>query len=167
MDDKAVRIREARANDGLTLEAACLEAINWSGHVRFTREQFLKEPELAHYVADWPRGGDFGVVAETREGNAVGAAWCRTFAADDAGYGFVADDVPELTIGVLPGHRGVGIGSALMRALIGLGTSRGLRAISLSVEDGNRARMLYERLGFSKVGRSGGSDTLLLPLETP
>lgn len=35
-------------------------------------------------------------------------------------------------------------------------------AISLSVEDGNRARVLYERLGFVKVGRNGGSDTLLL-----
>jgi len=32
------------------------------------------------------------------------------------------------------------------------------------VEDGNRARALYERLGFRKIGRNGGSDTLLLEL---
>jgi ribosomal protein S18 acetylase RimI-like enzyme len=51
-----------------------------------------------------------------------------------------------------------------MERLIGQGSSRGLRAISLSVEDGNRARLLYERLGFRKVGRNGGSDTLLLEL---
>ncbi len=51
-----------------------------------------------------------------------------------------------------------------MEGLIALASARGLRAISLSVEDGNRARVLYERLGFRKVGRNGGSDTLLLGL---
>jgi ribosomal protein S18 acetylase RimI-like enzyme len=35
--------------------------------------------------------------------------------------------------------------------------------VSLSVEDGNdRARALYESLGFVPVGREGGSDVLLL-----
>ena len=76
----------------------------------------------------------------------------------------MAPDVPELTIGVLAGHRGSGSGTSLMEELIVQGSSRGLRAISLSVEDGNRARLLYERLGFLKVGRNGGSDTLLLEL---
>jgi ribosomal protein S18 acetylase RimI-like enzyme len=52
-----------------------------------------------------------------------------------------------------------------MKALIAQGSARGFRAISLSVEDGNRARLLYERLGFSKVGRNGGSDILLLELQ--
>jgi len=42
--------------------------------------------------------------------------------------------------------------------------ARSIPAISLSVEDGNRARALYERLGFRTVGRNGGSDTLLLEL---
>lgn len=42
--------------------------------------------------------------------------------------------------------------------------ARSIPAISLSVEDGNRARALYERLGFRKIGRNGGSDTLLLEL---
>jgi ribosomal protein S18 acetylase RimI-like enzyme len=36
--------------------------------------------------------------------------------------------------------------------------------VSLSVEDGNRARRLYERAGFVVVGRSGTSDTMLVHL---
>jgi len=138
--------------------------MNWSGHARFTREQVANNPELSHYLIGWPRQGDFGVVAETNEGAGVGAAWCRTFAAEDAGYGFVSADIPELSIGVLAEGRGSGTGTGLLVALISLGRARGLRAISLSVEDRNRARVLYERLGFVKVGRNGGSDTLLLEL---
>jgi GNAT superfamily N-acetyltransferase len=91
-------------------------------------------------------------VVEAADGIPVGAvsgpkdAWCGVFAGEDAGYGFVAPDIPELTIGVLRGHRGTEAGTALMERLIGRGSSRGLRAISLSVEDGNRARLLYERV---------------------
>ncbi len=159
-----INVREASAEDTETLWAACLEAANWNGDIRFTKDQLMNDPELSHYVQGWLRNGDFGVVAEARSGEGIGAAWCRTFPADDAGYGFVADDIPELSIGVVPGHRGRGAGTALMTALIDLGRSRGERAISLSVEDGNRARDLYERLGFVRVGRNGGSDTLLLEL---
>nr|WP_246223734.1 N-acetyltransferase [Pseudarthrobacter psychrotolerans] len=166
MGPEAMIIREATAADLGVLSAAGLEAMNWTGEARFTYEQFMSTPELSHYLDGWPRAGDFGVVAETAEGTPVGAAWCRTFAVDDAGYGFVATDIPELTIGVLAGNRGTGVGTALMEGLIGQGSTRGLRGISLSVEDGNRARLLYERLGFRKVGRNGGSDTLLLELLT-
>lgn len=94
----------------------------------------------------------------------MGAAWCRFLPADDAGYGFVNERTPELTIGVQPGHRGAGIGTTLLECLLGEAAARSVPAISLSVEDGNRARALYERVGFRKVGRNGGSDTLLLEL---
>lgn len=169
MEDALINVREATAEDTATLWAACFEAANWGGDIRFTTDQLMNDPEFSHYVHGWPRNGDFGVVAETRRsetrrGKGIGAAWCRIFSADDAGYGFVADDIPELSIGVVPGHRGMGTGTALMTALIDLGRSRGERAISLSVEDGNRARDLYERLGFVRVGRNGSSDTLLLTL---
>jgi ribosomal protein S18 acetylase RimI-like enzyme len=166
MGYEEITIREATAEDLGVLRAAGLEAMNWTGEVRFTLEQSMSTPELSHYLDGWPRPGDFGVVAETTDGRHVGAAWCRIFTSEDAGYGFVAPNIPELTIGVLAGHRGTGAGTALMERLIGQGSARGLRAISLSVEDGNRARLLYERLGFRKVGRNGGSDTLLLELQT-
>lgn len=166
MKDEAIIIREATANDTVILTAAGLEAANWRGDTLLTLEQFTDNPDLSHYLAGWPRAGDFGVVAESATGAGAGAAWCRTFTAEDAGYGFVAADIPELTIGVLPTHRGAGTGKALMANLIALGRLRAIRAISLSVEDGNRARALYENLGFVKVGRNGGSDTLLLQLAT-
>jgi ribosomal protein S18 acetylase RimI-like enzyme len=120
-------------------------------------------PALAHYVTGWPRPGDFGTVAVAGE-DVAGVAWARLFPDDDPGYGFVAADVPELTIAVRPGHRGRGLGGTLLDAVLAQARARGLRAVSLSVEDGNRARRLYERAGFVVVGRSGTSDTMLLEL---
>jgi ribosomal protein S18 acetylase RimI-like enzyme len=80
--------------------------------------------------------------------------------ADRPGYGYIADDVPELSIGVSPGQRGRGVGRALLEALIEAAASYG--RLSLSVEPENRAAELYRSLGFQKVGRNGGSDTMLL-----
>ncbi|WP_326608754.1 GNAT family N-acetyltransferase [Streptomyces sp. NBC_01800] len=88
---------------------------------------------------------------------------------DEPGYGFVAPDVPELTLGVLPGQRGCGHGRALMEALIRAAGERpaSVDRLSLSVEDGNPAVHLYTSLGFTRVGRNGGSDTMLLDIRTP
>ena len=158
-------MREAGAGDLPVLTDALSWAMNWRGEQRFTLAAIMAAPELAHYVAGWPRAGDFGVVAEAgADALPVGAAWCRTFAAEDPGYGFVADDVAEVSMGVDPDCRGRGIGTALLDALIARARVLGLRAVSLSVEDGNRARALYERAGFRVVGRNGDSDTMLLPL---
>ncbi|MFJ9760314.1 hypothetical protein [Streptomyces sp. NPDC101149] len=37
--------------------------------------------------------------------------------------------------------------------------------LSLSVEDGNPAVHLYSALGFTRVGRSGNSDTMVLDVQ--
>jgi ribosomal protein S18 acetylase RimI-like enzyme len=95
----------------------------------------------------------------------MGAGWARVVTAEKAGYGFVADDVPELGIAFLAPYRGLGLGSQLLDACIGALREAGHTAVSLSVEDGNSAaRRLYDTRGFRPVGRVGGSDTLLLRL---
>ena len=160
-------VRDATAEDSPWLVRALLEAVNWDGQPRFTREQVVAEPQIAHYVTAWPRPGDFGLIAHEDDpgrGTVIGAAWCRQFTAVDPGYGYLADDVPELSVGVAPAARGCGVGGALLAALIGKARTRGCRALSLSVEDGNRARALYERAGFVVAGRNGNSDTMRLDL---
>ena len=102
--------------------------------------------------------------AEDSSGTPVGAVWARTFPADDPGYGHVDPQVPELTVGVLPGHRGRGVGGALLDAVVGLAARSGVDRLSLSVEDGNHAAALYASRGFVTVGREGDSDTMVLRL---
>lgn len=159
-----MHLREATATDAQFLRDMLVEAVNWSGEQRITRSDVDEDPHLSRYVRDWPRADDFGVVAEADAGEPVGAAWARTLPAHDSGYGFVAADVPELSMAVAPTHRGRGIGRALLSTMVELAQQQGWRAVSLSVEDGNRVADLYRAAGFQPVGRSENSQTMLLEL---
>lgn len=58
-----------------------------------------------------------------------------------------------LGMGVVEGHRGAGIGSALLRATLAKARANGLTRVELTVrEDNLRARALYERFGFAAEG---------------
>ncbi|WP_218867996.1 GNAT family N-acetyltransferase [Arthrobacter psychrochitiniphilus] len=159
-----MHLRTATAADFSFLTDVLLQAFNWSEDQTLTREQILQKPEISHYVVDWQSEVDFGFVAETDHGEPIGTAWARLLSEDDPGYGFVSSTTPELTLGVLPGNRGSGVGTALMTAIIEQAKKLDLTALSLSVEDQNPAVHLYERAGFSRVDRAGNSDTLLLHL---
>jgi GNAT superfamily N-acetyltransferase len=145
-----------------------LAAVNWSPEWKpRTRSRVLADPHTAHYVAGWPRPGDLGVIAEA-DAVPTGAAWLRFFPPDHPGYGFVAPDVPELTIGVTAAWRGRGVGRALLRAVTGAGAQAGITRISLSVERKNFARALYLAEGFTVVDASDPqSDTMVKQVAGP
>ena len=124
-----------------------------------TAEQVMADPRYAMYLAGWPRQGDHGVVAE--HDGPVGAAWYRTYAETDHGYGFVAEDVPELSIAVVASRRHEGIGRQLLVELIDASVSHGFRALSLSVAENNPARRLYESTGFVVVDKHGHTYTMV------
>jgi ribosomal protein S18 acetylase RimI-like enzyme len=131
-------------------------------------ERLLRDPALARYVVGFGRGGDLGVVAEDPRGP-LGAAWVRILAGDDRGYGWVADDIPELAIAVAPERTGRGLGTRLLRELLVRARER-YRGVSLSVRRDNPARRLYLRHGFAPLAevtnRVGStSETMLVRFE--
>jgi ribosomal protein S18 acetylase RimI-like enzyme len=91
----------------------------------------------------------------------VGAAWYRTYTEASHGYGFVAEDVPELSIAVIASRRQEGIGRRLLVDLIEAGVAQGYPAMSLSVAADNPARGLYESNGFVLVEQRGSSCTMI------
>jgi GNAT superfamily N-acetyltransferase len=109
--------------------------------------------------------GDFGFVAENVKQSPVGMAWLRCFTATDPGYGFLDAAYPELSIWVSPSQRGVGVGTLLLISLLEEARVRGLPGVSLSVEQGNRARALYERVGFAPAGSEFDPGTLMLQFD--
>ncbi len=122
-------------------------------------EAVLAIPELARYIEGWPRRGDFALIAV---GPApIGAVWWRQLTESDAGFGYVADDIPEIAMAVRPHCRGRGIGTALLQSLIASAEGERLPALSLSVDRDNPAIHLYQRLGFTTIGGAGSSVTMV------
>jgi GNAT superfamily N-acetyltransferase len=140
-----------------------VEAVNWDPERQLARSYVAVDPVLSRYLRGWPRPGDVGVIAEADD-MPIGAAWLRLFTADHPGYGYVADDIPELSMAVVTAWRGRGVGRALLRETIQRARSVGYRAISLGVEGGNYARHLYVNEGFQIVDEGDDSETMLKDL---
>jgi GNAT superfamily N-acetyltransferase len=149
MNTMNLELRAAvKADEPFLREMLYLALFVPAGHDPLPRS-VLNEPSIAKYFDGWGTwAGDRGFVALT-DGAPIGAAWLRLFPATDPGYGFVSEQIPELSVAVEPEHRGKGIGTILMQRLI-----EDAGAISLSCDPTNPARRLYTRLGFEELADS-------------
>ena len=149
-------IRRATSAD----EPFLLEMLYQSLYVENGAEPFsrdvLNQPRIARYVKGWGREGDMGFVAiDSKSLKPIGAVWSRLSSGEDKGFAYLDDATPEMGIAVLAEHRGMGVGTALVRKL--LAEAVGIfPAISLSVSPNNPAKRLYEKLGFVTVDVRGG-----------
>lgn len=125
-----------------------LAAVPWPEATKaaFLDQQFALQHH--HYVTHFP-AADFLVVVSS--GALVGRIY-RDGVAPEA-TGEACDTVIDVSL--LPGWRGRGLGTALLRAVMEDAARRG-RGVALSVFVPNeRARRLYERLGFTAVAMNG------------
>ena len=141
-------------------------AICWNPEEHFPpKEELLARPELEKLLQGWGRTGDYALIALSKDGERVGAAWFRFWNQTDQSYGFVNEATPELGLAVIRGRRRCGIGNRLLCELLHEAEKSGIVHVSLSVDPMNGARMLYERMGFKKVGESGTSWTMAVKVE--
>ena len=129
------------------------------GQPAFTRD-ILREPDIACYVEGWGRPGAWGLMACDGE-KPVGAIWLRQWSGDHKGYGFVSENIPEMSIALLPEYRNQGLGRRMIETVIAMVKER-FAGLSLSVVESSPALRLYERLGFRKVGQIMDSPVMLL-----
>jgi GNAT superfamily N-acetyltransferase len=131
--------------------------------VRHAYHWRMGDPDLPvfRYVQNWGRPGDSGVVASAGP-NAYGAAWYRLFPASAPGFGFVDEETPEVTIAVVPSHRGKGTGGELLEALLERARAEGFSRLSLSAEPGQTG--FYEKHGFRELRREDGTVTMVADL---
>ncbi len=101
-----LRPLDAGEDDRRFLAAMLYEAATWRPGPRRPPAEVLAAPENARYAAGWGRGGDFGLVAIRADGERLGAAWYRLFSASAPAYGFVNEEIPELSVAVRAGWRG-------------------------------------------------------------
>jgi ribosomal protein S18 acetylase RimI-like enzyme len=75
-----------------------------------------------------------------------------------------AGELRIVDVALLPAYRGVGLGTALLRGVLAEGEQQGL-PVTIHVEVMNRARRLYQRLGFRPVAEHGAH--LLMEWKAP
>lgn len=159
------QIRRAEPADARFLTSMLVAAVNFSPEGQHDAATVLSNPQVANYIAGWPRDRDLGLVAIAEGDLPLGACWLRYRPASEPGYGFVASDVPELTIGVRHHARGRGIGRALLRAIAAQARAAGVTKLSLSVEHANHgASRLYRSEGWRTVTSDGDAETMVLDL---
>ena len=118
-----------------------LAAVDWDGGQKeaFLRQQFAAQHQ---WYAEQYEGATFDVIV-------VGA--------EDAGRLYVARwpaEIRIMDIALLPGHRGNGVGTALLRGLMDEAAAA-CKPLSIHVERMNPALRLYLRLGFAPVEDKG------------
>ena len=152
-----IRLRPLIAGDQDFLWDALYHAIHVASGQEPLPREIIHDPALAIYAQGWLlRSGDLGWLAEAGH-TPVGAAWLRRWTCQPPhaprGFGFLDTDTPELSMAVLPGWRGRGIGTRLLRAVMDEATKSddGVDRVSLSVDRTNPALRLYLREGFVPI----------------
>lgn len=142
-------IREANANDIAFMTTMLLEACSASG-VNIEPDALSEHPDTEIYVKGWSPVREGGVIAEYRNGRAVGAAWNRYL--PELGHS-EGEQFPEITIAVAPEYRRMGIAGKLMNNLYELSARKGICKLSLGVHRNNiPAIQLYEKQGWVREG---------------
>jgi GNAT superfamily N-acetyltransferase len=157
-----LKVRPAGGDDAAFMRLMTYEAAFWRADgPRPDLALALADPQIGRYVDGWGRLGDVAMIGAVA-GRPVGAAWMRRFVARDPGFGYVADDVPEVALAVAEAWRGQGVGTILLRELLAWAVEREMR-VSLSVNYDNPAARVYRRLGFRAVHADADSWVMVRP----
>ena len=140
------KIREIRESEYPILADFLYEAIFIPEGMEKPPKSIIEQPELQVYITDFGKADDWCLVAEAEE-RIVGAVWVRIM--ND--YGHIDDETPSFAMALHEEYRHLGIGTALMRAMLQLLKDKGYRQGSLSVQKANYAVNIYRKAGFEVV----------------
>ena len=140
------KMREIKEIEYPVLSDFLYEAIFIPEGTKKPSKSIIEQPELQVYIADFGKADDWCLVAEVKE-KIVGAVWVRIM--ND--YGHIDDKTPSLAISLYEEYRHLGLGTALMRAMLQLLKDKGYRQASLSVQKANYAVNMYRKVGFEVV----------------
>ena len=140
------KIREIRKNEYPILSDFLYEAIFIPEGMDKPPKSIIEQPELQVYIEDFGKKDDWCLVAEVKR-KIVGAVWVRIM--DD--YGHIDDETPSFAISLYEEYRNLGIGTALMEAMLQFLREKGYKQTSLSVQKVNYAVCMYQKAGFEII----------------
>ena len=140
------KIREIRKNEYPLLSDFLYEAIFIPEGMDKPPKSIIEQPELQVYIKDFGKADDWCFVAEIKE-KIVGAVWVRIM--ND--YGHIDDETPSFAMSLYEEYRNLGIGTALMGAMLQFLREKGYKQASLSVQKANYAVRMYQKVGFEVI----------------
>ncbi len=142
-----MEIRRLRDNERELLKDFLYEAIFIPEGMQPPERTIIELPELVIYYENFGNSPADNCFVAEENGKVVGAVWTRIM--ND--YGHVDDDTPSFAISLYKEYRGRGIGTELMRRMLGLLKEQGYKKASLAVQKANYAVRMYEAVGFRTV----------------
>ena len=156
-------IRKLRDDETELLKDFLYEAIYIPDGIQPPEQSIIELPELVIYYESFGSSpADNCLVAEV-DGKVVGAVWTRIM--ND--YGHVDDDTPSFAISLYKEYRGRGIGTEMMRRMLGLLKEQGYKKASLAVQKANYAVRMYEAVGFRTVDENSEEYIMMCDLQMP
>lgn len=140
------KVREITEKEYSILSDFLYEAIFIPEGMEKPPRSIIQEPELQVYIADFGKVDDWCLVVEMNE-KIVGAVWVRIM--ND--YGHIDNKTPSLAISLYKEYRHLGIGTALMKAMLQFLKDKEYHQTSLAVQKANYAVDIYKKAGFEVV----------------
>ena len=140
------KIREIRKNEYSILFDFLYEAIFITEGMDKPPKSIIEQPELQVYIKDFGKADDWCFVVEIKE-KIVCAVWVRIM--ND--YGHIDDETPSFAMLLYEEYRNLGIGTALMGAMLQFLREKGYKQASLSVQKANYAVRMYQKVGFEVI----------------
>lgn len=140
------KVREITEKEYPILSDFLYEAIFIPEGMEKPPRSIIQEPELQVYIAGFGKADDWCLVVEMDE-KIVGAVWVRIM--ND--YGHIDNETPSLAISLYKEYRHLGIGTALMAAMLQFLKDKGYHQTSLAVQKANYAVDMYKKAGFEVV----------------
>ena len=144
------KIRNMEETEYELLDNFLYEAIFIPKGIEPPPKTIIQKNELQVYVKDFGKFPDDRCLVAEAQGKIVGAVWVRIM--ND--YGHIDDDTPSFAISLYKEYRGKGIGTALMKKMIGILKMEGYKQASLAVQKENYAVKMYQKIGFEIVGEN-------------
>jgi ribosomal protein S18 acetylase RimI-like enzyme len=126
-------------------------------------KSIIDMPQLSKYIENWQQDSDFGIIVSI-DNDPIGAVWARLFKLENKGYGFVHEQIPELSMAISSNYRNIGIGTELLKRFLIFGKELGYSSVSLSVDKRNQAAAFYKKSGFRIVEECGTAYTMIKDL---
>lgn len=109
--------------------------------------EIVDDESLQVYIRNFGKLPDDRCLVADSDGKVVGAIWSRIM--ND--YGHIDEHTPSIAISLYKDYRNKGIGTELLKQMLGLLRKEGYKSVSLSVQKANYAMRMYQKAGFQII----------------